>query len=461
MTIQQAAAPWPRFFASRTLLGRLWALALRDTNVVIASVITTNLLRAVSSVILTRLLVPEVFGIAGVIASVSFTVALVSDLGFQAFVVRHQDGDRSRFLDTIWTVGLIRSVLLTVLLIALATPIANTIGKPELAPLIAVSAITFVIEGLASLTLLTALRHRQILRLSLLELAVMVVQIVATAACAYVWRNYWAILAGMVISGAFKTALSYLAFSNSWRKFALERQYLRDLWGFARFVTGSSIITILLMQGDKLFLSGAMSLDHFGLYILAVNLASAPLAFTSAFSSRVLYPHYAQLWRDGAPDLRAQFYAKRRLPSLLYSFAAGGLIGSAPLIIAILYDPRYAGAAIFLQILAIGPLFALPSNAANEALTSTGRFAATLQASVFKLVWLGIAAPIGFVTGDAVGLVIAVALMEPAVLLFKWWQLGRISLLDMKQEALFLAPAIAGGFIGYEGDIWLRGLQLF
>jgi len=461
MTVQQAAAPWPRFVATRPLLQRLIALALRDTNVVIASVIATNMLRAVSSVILTRLLMPEVFGIAGVIASVSFTAALVSDLGFQAFVVRHQDGDKARFLDTIWTVGLIRSLFLTLLLIALANPIANAIGKPELASLIAVSSITFVIEGLASLTLLTALRHRQVLRLSLLELAVMAVQIVATAACAYVWRNYWAILAGMVISGTFKTALSYLVFSNSWRRFALEKQYLRDLWGFARFVTGSSIITMLLAQGDKLILAGAMSLEQFGLYILAVNLASAPLAFTSAFSSRVLYPHYAQLWRDGAADLRAQFYAKRRLPSLLYSFAAGGLIGSAPLIIAILYDPRYAGAAIFLQIMAIGPLFALPSNAANEALTSTGHFKATLQASVAKLVWLGIAGPIGYFTGGAIGLVLAVALMEPAVLLFKWWQLRAIALLDLKQEGLFLAPAVAGAFVGYQGDILLRSLQLF
>src|SRR5690606_41227462 len=105
--------------------------------------------------------------------------------------------------------------------------------------------------------------------------------------------------------------------------------------------------------------------------------------------------------------------------------------------------------------MAIGPLFALPSNAANEALTSTGHFKATLQASVAKLVWLGIAGPIGYFTGGAIGLVLAVALMEPAVVLFKWWQLRAIALLDLKQEGLFLAPAGARAFVGYQGDTLL------
>lgn len=462
MSVNQAAAPWLPFPAGgRALFRRLIAIGLRDTNIVVASVVANNLLRAVSSVILTRLLVPEVFGTAGVIASVSFTVALVSDLGFQAFVVRHQDGDKPRFLDTVWTIAVIRSTLLTLLLIALSLPISRLIGKPDLAPLIAASSLTFVIEGLASLTLLTALRHRMILRLSLLELAVMIAQILATTILAYLWRSYWAILGGMLISGLFKMLLSYVLFDNSLRRIAFDRAYMRDLWRFARFVTGSSIITMILMQCDKLVLAGVMSLDRFGLYILAANLASAPLAFTSAYSSRVLYPYYSQRWRDGHADLRASFYAKRRLPSLLYSFAAGGLIGSAPLVIAILYDPRYAGATTYLQLLMISPLFSLASNSSNEALTATGRIQVTLQASVAKLAWLVVAGPIGFWMGREIGLVLAVGLMEPVSVLFKWVQMHRAALLDLRQELLFLAPAVAGGLIGMAGDAVLRGLHAF
>ena len=435
-------------------LQRLRGLIGRDTNVVIASVIVTNLLRAISTVILTRLLVPEIFGMSGIIGAISFAAAMASDLGFQAFVVRHQDGDKPEFLDTVWTIAVIRAAVLTTTLAVLATPIANILAKPELAPLIALSSLSFVIEGLASLTLLTAIRNRQLIRLSLSELSVLAVQIVVGIVLAYLWRDIWALLVALLISSVLKTALSYIIFSGARRRFAFDRGYARDLWHFARYVTGSSIITLILLQSDKLVLARLMPLEDFGLYILAGNLVAAPLAFTTAYASRVLYPAYAQLWRDGVDDLCRQFYAKRWGPSLLYSFAAGGLIGSAPLVISILYDPRYAGAGLYLQLLALNPFFALASNSANEALTATGRIEATLQASISKLVWLAIAAPIGFVFGGEIGLVAAVGLMEVPALLVKWIQMHRAGLLRLGYEMLFLSAGAAGTLIGAVAN-WL------
>jgi O-antigen/teichoic acid export membrane protein len=440
--------------AKVTLYKRFKDHALRDTNIVVISVILTNLLRAFSSVILTRLLMPEVFGISGIIGSIIFTFSMVSDLGFQAFVVRHPDGDKPRFLDTIWTMAVLRSIVLTAIVVAFAPGIAGLFGKHDLAPVIAVAALTFIFDGTASLTLLTALRHRMILRLSLLEIAVLIAQILLSVVLAYFWRNYWAILVSMLASSVLKTLLSYVSFPNSVRKPAFDRRYIRDLWQFARFVTGSSIITLLLMQGDKLVLARLMPLDHFGFYMLAGNLASAPLAFTSAYSSRVLFPFYSQAWRDGRENLRKLFYAKRRLPSLLYSFAAGGLIGSAPLIVAVLYDPRYATAATYLQVLSISALFAMASNSSNEALTATGHVRVTFQANIAKFIWFAAAGPAGFALGGILGLVAAVGLSEIPTTVFKWFQMRRVGLLDMRQELQFLAAGLPGLATGIAAD-WL------
>lgn len=441
-----------------SIIRRLHGLALRDTNVVVISVVLANFLRAFSSVVLTRLLAPEVFGISGVIASIVFAFGMVSDLGFQAFVVRHPDGDKPRFLDTIWTMAVLRSVILTVTAFACAPALAALFGKNELAPLIETAAFIFVIEGTASLTLLTALRHRMVLRLSLLELAVLVGQILLSFVLAYFWRSYWAILISMLAGSGIKNLLSYVLFPNSVRKLAFDRQYIRELWGFARFVTGSSIITLLLLQSDKFALGRLMSLDHFGFYILAGNLAAAPLAFTTAYASRVLFPAYSQAWRDGEDDLRSLFYAKRRLPSLLYCFAAGGLIGCAPLVITALYDPRYATAAIYLQILAIAPLFALASYAGNETLTATGHIKATFQANLAKLAWFCVAGPVGYALGGVLGLVLAVGLMEIPPVILKWTQMHRLQLLDLRQELTFLGAGGVGIVIGAMTDRLIQPL---
>jgi O-antigen/teichoic acid export membrane protein len=450
LTTEQAASPpWQGLPERRGLRSRFLDFAARDTNVVIVSVILNNLLRAISGMILTRLLMPEVFGISGVIASIQFTVSLATDLGFQAFVVRQENGEEKRFLDTVWTVSLVRSLILALVLAASALPLAHILAKPELAPLLAASSLTFVVEGLASTSLLTALRRRRILRLSALELIALLAQIAMSAVLAWAWGNYWAILGGLLAGGLLKTTLSYTMFEDARRGFRLDRATLRALWGFSRYVTGSSIIFLLISQCDKLVLAKLMPLDQFGFYILAGNLASAPLGFAMNYASRVLYPTYAQLWRDHAENLRARFYDKRRLPSLLYGFATGGIIGGAPLIVGVLYDPRYGEAAGYLQILCISSLLALPSNAANEVLTATGRIRATLEASIVKLVWLSAAGTMGYLLWGQFGLVLAVGLMEAPALVMKWVRLRMAGLLDIREELLFLAAGLAGTGCGF------------
>jgi lipopolysaccharide exporter len=224
------------------------AFLMRDTNVVICTVVTTNLLRMASSMVLTRLLVPEAFGIVGLIGSISFILSMLSDLGFQAFVIRHRDGSEPRFLDVIWTIRFLRAAALCVILVILAQPIATLLGNSHLWPALAVSALQFLIEGGSSLSVITALRERQLPRLSLLDIFGVTAQVVASIAFALVWRNYWAIIWAMLLSCIIRTALSYLLFPGSRRHFRLDREYSDDLWKFARFVTGSSIITMILMQ---------------------------------------------------------------------------------------------------------------------------------------------------------------------------------------------------------------------
>lgn len=422
--------------------------ALRDTNIVIASVIATNILRLASSVLLTRLLAPEAFGVVGIIGSVSFILVMISDLGFQAFVVRHRDGDQPAFLDAIWTVRLLRATALTLILLLLAPSIAAGFGKPELTAVIAVSSLQFAIEGASSLGLVTALRERQILRLSLLEIVVAIVQLIMSVALAFVWRSYWAIMITTLLSTLLKTALSYWFFPKAGRRFRFNRAYTAELWKFARYVTGSSIISMLLMQTDKLVLARVFPLEILGLYLLASNLALAPLAFTSAYANRVLFPAYARVWREAPQNLRSLFYAGRRRVSAIYMVGAGALIGGAPLLVTLLYDERYGAAADYLRLLGVTPLLALSSASANEVLTASGRVHVTFHANIAKLAWLAIAGPLSYALFGPIGLVAVVGSIELPTLLYSWLQLNRVGLLNLAQEILLLGYGAAGCVLG-------------
>lgn len=443
------AQPQPRRRDLFAQARRIGSFVLRDTNIVIVTVVATNVLRMGSSMVLTRLLVPEAFGIVGLIGSISFILSMLSDLGFQAFVIRHRDGNTPRFLDVIWTIRFLRSVALCAILMVLARPIATLLGNADLWPAIALSSLQFLIEGGSSLSVITALRERQLPRLSALDVLGVIAQVVASVAFALIWRNYWAIIWAILVSSLIRTVLSYVLFPGSRRQFGMDRAYSNELWRFARFVTGSSIITMLLMQSDKVILARIIPLDMLGLYILAGNLAMAPMAFTVAYASRVLYPAYARTWREEPHALKEIFYAARWRVSMLYMVAAGGLIGVAPLLIAILYDERYAGASLFLRWLAITPLLSLASMSANEVLTASGRVHVTFHANIAKLGWLAVVGPAAFWLAGPIGLIACVGTLELPTLVYSWAQLYRFDLFSARREFLLMVLGGCGVAAGY------------
>ena len=61
-------------------------------------------------VCLTRLLSPSVYGITGLIMSVFYMINMVSDIGLQAYVVRHHRSDEPHFLDSVFTIHAVRGV---------------------------------------------------------------------------------------------------------------------------------------------------------------------------------------------------------------------------------------------------------------------------------------------------------------------------------------------------------------
>ena len=109
-----------------SLAGGNWKSRVRLTgsSALALSTIVTNLLRVISTVCLTRLLAPEVYGITGIIMSVFYMINMVTDIGLQAYVVRHHRSDDPDFLSSVWTIHAIRGGVLAVVGMALAWPLS-------------------------------------------------------------------------------------------------------------------------------------------------------------------------------------------------------------------------------------------------------------------------------------------------------------------------------------------------
>lgn len=106
--------------------------AIQNAAIVIAGQGGGQLLRLAGNLLLTRLLVPEYFGLMAIVGVAMSALALFSDIGTGAGVIRSSRGLEPNFLNTAWTLQILRGAGLWALMIVVAYPAAKFYGQPIL-----------------------------------------------------------------------------------------------------------------------------------------------------------------------------------------------------------------------------------------------------------------------------------------------------------------------------------------
>lgn len=423
-------------------------VAQNRTPVLVGALAAMNVVRLGSNLVLTRLLAPEAFGVVGLMATISFVFQLLTDMGFDAFVVRSRKGEERRFLNVIWTIRLLRGIALATVMFIGAGALAAAFDKPVLEAPLRAASLLFIVEGLRSTHQIVAQRQQRVSYVAVIEFVAFALQTIVTLVAAYYLRSFWAIVVGMYAGALINLIFSYTLFPGGLHRIAYDREDARELWRFARLVIASSTITIILAQADKIFIGRALTLEALGLYMLAVNLTGAAITLVQKYTGRVLYPLFAQTYRTAPETLPAVYYQSRRRLTLILSFLLGAGFGGGHFIVRLLLDDRYLGAGVYVSLLCLGPLFLLSNKAAEGYAISVGRVRSALESNIVRLVWIALAAPLGYHVFGVIGLVAAFALIEAAAALYWWRRLRLFGALDWREELRFLSVAAIGGSLG-------------
>ena len=90
----------------------------------------SQVLRLASNLVLTRLLFPEAFGVMAMVSVFLMGLAMFSDVGVGPAIMQSKRGDDRDFLDTAWTIQIIRGVSLWLVACALTWPMAIYFASP-------------------------------------------------------------------------------------------------------------------------------------------------------------------------------------------------------------------------------------------------------------------------------------------------------------------------------------------
>lgn len=329
----------------RALRGSLWTLGGYGFQ---------QFIRLGSSLILTRLLFPEAFGLMSLVQVFLQGLEMFSDLGIQPSIIHNKRGQDPDFLNTAWTVQVLRGMLLWLGACLLAWPAAQLYGEPMLLTLLPVVGLSTVFSGFRSTKLVTANRQLLLGRLTLLEIGCHLISIVTVILFAWKFQSVWALVVGSLLGAALEMITSHLLLEGERNRFQWDRAAARELWSFGRWIFLSTLLAYFATQGDRLVMGGVLDVRYLGIYGIAVTISRAVVQAVAQVATRVLFPSYAELVRERPEHLYGSLRKSRIVMlALIWSSALLLLVCGEPLI-AWLYDDRYREAGWMLRLITLG-----------------------------------------------------------------------------------------------------------
>lgn len=356
----------PPSFPKRRLLPEKLSFAGRVANASLWSIGEMSIghvLRLASNLIMTRLLLPEAFGLMAVIVSLHIAFVLLTDLGIRQYITRDQNGEGEYHLKVLWSIQIVRSafIALCVILAAgalwliapvFATP--NTVyADPRLPALITVSSLVIVFTGLESTNMHLAIRRLQPARPAIVAVLAQFIGLVAMVCLALLHASVWALLAGMIIGSAARTLLSHLIPNGPGMAWHWDKAIARDVWHFGKWIMGSSAFYFLATNADRFILAGFFDKTQFGFYIIALLWVQAVSIVIHKFIGDIAFAAISEVNRERPQDLGP---VMRKLMLPVDAMGLAGLVGFqllGGLLIAMLYTESYQPTAAFFPLLSL------------------------------------------------------------------------------------------------------------
>ncbi len=265
----------------------------RGAGWVVAGSLLANGLGAVKLIVLARLLSPEDFGLFGIVLLATVTVSTFSRTGFETALIQRPEGTAD-YLDTAWTVQVLRGLLRGGLLFAAAPLIASFFAEPSVVPLLRVAALAPVLQGFGNIGVLYFRKELQFRRQFYYDLPGTLSSFLVGVGLAWATRSVWALVGAQVAQMTARCIASY-AFHPYRPSLRCEVHKLAWLFRYGRWMLGSSVLHLLDTRGPDAIIGRVLGATPLGLYRIARRVAGDHMVAVVGVAYRVLMPTFAKV----------------------------------------------------------------------------------------------------------------------------------------------------------------------
>lgn len=403
-----------------------------------------------SNLILARLLAPEAFGLMAIVTAVLIGINMFSDMGLGPSVIQSKRGDDPDFLNTAWTLQIIRGFGLWLCMCILTWPISMFYGEPALLWLIPIVGLSAIGSGFGSMSLLTLRRHVDIRPLIMRDIGASVASLVVMVTLAYFTRSVWALVVGALVRATTLSISSYFLPSQVKHRLVWNKDCAREMFRFGRWIFISTALTFVQQQGDKLILGkflGDMGL--LGVYSIAAMLSRSAIEVMLKLNQQVLFPVYSNIANNASKRLKMRLmHARGTLFAIFLPFMCTLVVFGSD-IVGLLYNENFVHAGWMLQVLSAGAIGTVITSTSAGVLLAVGDSLRYMIVQISRSALLILAMLIGGYYGQQaeiggfVGVVLGVAASRLIDYPIVAWAVRRHKLWQPSLD--FAGYAIAGG----------------
>ena len=311
----------------------------------------------ISTIVLARLLLPRDFGLMAMATVVVGFLDVLFSQGVDTALIQNASAVRAHW-DTAWTIRVIQGSAMAALLIVLAPLASWYYAEPRMTTIMPILALGTVATSVENIGPIAFRKDLQFHRDFQFMVAKKLFQFAIVLGLALIWRDYRALMVGIVFGAAASTGLSYTLhpFRPRW---SLAKA--PEIWGFSFRLAAINLAGYVNGNAEKLVIGGIAGAEKTGIYYVGDEIAEMPYTELVAPISRVTVPGFAKIKHD--PDrLKSAVLKVLGFVALLSIPASAGLVVVSDNLVTVFFGRRWADAAAVIRLCAVsGGFLALHS----------------------------------------------------------------------------------------------------
>ncbi len=306
------------------------------------------------SIILARLLSPDVFGLMAICMIIIKGVNTFTKSGIIDALI-HRQNSFEEDKGTAFTILVVRGFLLY-FIVALAAPfIADFYNEEMLVAMLQVIAIGLIFTGFININTVNKQKELDYRKIAYQEKTVAVIGTIIIVVLAYYLRDVWALIYGFVLTTLLSLIFSYVYIKGK-ISFSFDKDIAKQLFTFGKFITGTTIVLYIATELDNAVIGKVLNTEQLGYYVLAFTLTNLVVNEIARYAAKIMFPAYSKL-QDDLPAIKNAYLRVVNMITLLAVPAAVGIFVLSQQIVLVVYGEKWLPAIAPLQLLTVFTIF--------------------------------------------------------------------------------------------------------